>query len=251
MPRRITLEVAVTTPDEAVAAVAAGADRLELCAALEVGGVTPSVGLDFQVRQAVGCPVVILIRPRPGGFVYSAGEIEAMREEVLIWQDREREPVKFVLGVLGWGDGRPVLDRDRCRELAQTAEWRVAFHRAFDFLPDLPAALEDLIDLGFKRVLTSGGKPTALEGADVIAKLIERARGRIEILPGGGITPENVEELVRRTGCDQVHGSFRSPVTDPTLAANPALAAGMGGGTALDPARVAATRAVLDRLAGS
>lgn len=244
MPPRITLEVAVTTPDEAVAAVAAGADRLELCSALEVGGLTPSPGTFDAVRDLVEVPVWVLLRPRPGGFVYLEVEFEVIRMDLDSFEDAGADG--FVVGLLA---GPHRLDPDRCSRQVVESEGKVAFHRAFDFLPNPFAALEELIDLGFERVLTSGGAPTALEGAEVIAKLIEQAAGRIQVLPGGGITPENVEELVRCTGCDQVHGSFRSPVTDPTLAANPALAAGMGGGLALDPAKVAATRAVLDRLA--
>jgi copper homeostasis protein len=245
MSHRIILEVAVTTPDEAAAAVAAGADRLELCSALEVGGVTPWVELDGIGWVDEEFPAYLLLRPRPGGFVYTPQEWLAVRSqaEVYLQGDRVGGVVSGVLAKPG------MIHRGRCRELVKLANGRAVFHRAFDFLPDPFAALEELIDLGFERVLTSGGAPTALEGAEVIAKLIKQAAGRIEILPGGGVTPENVEELVRRTGCDQVHGSFRSPVHDPTLAANPALAAGMGGGMALDPAKVAATRAVLDRLA--
>ena len=244
MPPRITLEVAVTTPDEAVAAVAAGADRLELSVALEVGGLTPSPGAFLTCREAVSAPLCVLLRPRTGGFAYPEDEFDVLVSDAELFMSEGADGV--VVAVLT-AAGR--IDRELCGRLADAADGDAVFHRACDFLPDPFAALEELIALGFKRVLTSGGAPTALEGADVIAKLIEQAAGRIEILPGGGITPENVEELVRRTGCDQVHGSFRSPVADPTLAANPALAAGMGGGLALDPAKVAATRAVLDRLA--
>ncbi|MBX9626286.1 MAG: hypothetical protein K2X82_20980 [Gemmataceae bacterium] len=245
MSRRITLEVAVTTPDEAVAAVAAGADRLELCSALEVGGLTPSPGAFLTCRDAVAAPICVLLRPRVGGFAYPEDEFDVLASDAELFMSEGADAV-----VVGGLTPAGRIDRVLCRRLVDAADGdAVVFHRAFDFLPDPLAALEELIELGFQRVLTSGGAPTALEGADVIAKLIQRAAGRIEVLPGGGVTPENIEELVRRTGCDQVHGSFRSPVTDPTLASNPALAAGMGGGMALDPAKVAATRAVLDRLA--
>lgn len=245
MPPRITLEVAVTCVAEATAAKYAGADRLELCSALDVGGVTPSFGLCSHVLDWVRCPVVVLVRPQSGGFVYLHEEMEVMRTDV------ERCLVygasAVAVGVVRSERGRTALHHDYCRELADLSGGRAVFHRAFDFLSHLPSALEQLIDLGFQRVLTSGGAPTALDGADVIAGLIEQAAGRIEILPGGGVTPENVVELVRRTGCTQVHGSFRSPVHDPTLAGNPALAAGMGGGMSLDPTKVAAARAALDR----
>lgn len=248
MPPRITLEVAVTTPEEAVAAVSAGADRLELCSALEVGGVTPSQATFLLTRLSVAVPLFVLVRPRTGGFVTDQIDVGTIAADIgsflAVPQTGDRKPADGV--VFGAIESPDRID-PWCRRWAGQAAGRITFHRAFDFLSHLPAALEQLIDIGFKRVLTSGGAPTALEGADVIAGLVRQAAGRIEILPGGGVTPENVVELVRRTGCTQVHGSFRSPVHDPTLAGNPALAVGMGGGMALDPAKVAAARAALDR----
>ena len=115
-------------------------------------------------------------------------------------------------------------------DLVHDAQGKCVFHRAFDFMHASVADLEQLIQIGFERVLTSGGALTARQGATRIAELIRHARGRIEILPGGGINPENVAELIRATGCTQVHGSFRSAVTDRTLNANPDLAAQMGPG---------------------
>lgn len=242
--KRITLEVAVTTADEARLAVDAGADRLELCAALEVGGVTPSPGTFLEAGAAVRVPVYVLLRPRPGGFVYSDAEFATLKRDAEWFLSHVADGIVF--GILTT-DGQ--IDRDRCSELVWLARGKAVFHRAFDFLHDRPAALEELIDLGFERVLTSGGATTAIEGVEEIARLAHRAGGRIVILPGGGIRPENVANLLRVTGCDQVHASLRRPATDPILAANPRLAGQMGGGQTTDAELARAMRAALDSFA--
>lgn len=229
----------VTTVDEAVDAVAAGADRLELCAALEVGGVTPSPGTFLDVRAAVAVPVVVLVRPRPGGFVYSVCEWATVRRDADWFLARWADGI--VGGALERSGG---LHHDYCRELVHAAGGRAVLHRAFDFLPNLADGLSAAIDLGFARVLTSGGAFTAESGAGVIAELWRQASGRIEVLPGGGVTPANVARLIAATGCDQVHGSFRTPVTG----RRHVLAERMGDAATLDPYAVAAVRAELDRL---
>lgn len=242
--KRITLEVAVTTPDEARLAADAGADRLELCSALEVGGVTPSVGTFLEVRAAVGVPVCVLLRPRPGGFVYSDAEFASLKRDAEWFLSHGADGIVF--GLLT-RDGR--IDRARCSELVRLARGRAVFHRAFDFLGDRLMALGELIELGFERVLTSGGAATAIEGAAEIARLVQGAGGRIGILPGGGVRPGNVGDLLRMTGCGQVHASLRRPATDPTLSAKPCLADQMGGGQATDAELVRAMRAALDSFA--
>lgn len=238
--KRITLEVCVTTADEGVAAVAAGGDRLEFCAALEVGGVTPSPFAFRDLREAVAVPVCVLVRPRPGGFVYTP------REWVTVRRDAEWFLAHGADAIVGGAlDGTGGLDRGRCRELVQAAYGCAVLHRAFDFLPDLREGLSAVIDLGFTRVLTSGGATTAAAGASAIGGLLRFAAGRIEVLPGGGIDPGNVAELVAATGCEQVHGSFRSPVRS----IDHPLSKSMGKWLATDPTRVAAVRAELDRTA--
>jgi copper homeostasis protein len=237
--KRITLEVCVTTADEAVTAAAAGADRLELCTALEVGGVTPSPGAFLDARAAVRIPTYVLIRPRPGGFVYAPREFATIRRDAEWFLTHGADGI--VCGVLD-ESGR----LNNSGDLVRAARGRAVLHRAFDFLPNPFDGLTEAIDLGFERVLTSGGASTAVEGADVIWELRRLAAGRIEILPGSGIKPGNVAELVRTTGCDQVHGSFRSPAGG--AVGNPFVAAGMGSATRTDPALVAAVRAELDRL---
>jgi copper homeostasis protein len=204
----VLIEVAVTTADEARRAAAAGADRLELCSALEVGGITPSAATFLHVRDAVSIPVWVLVRPRPGGFEYSPGEFATLKQDAAWFLNHGAAGI--VVGVV---NADRTIDRERSAELVALANGKAAFHRAFDFTPDRFTALETLIELGFCRVLTSGGAATALAGAEELAKLIRAARGRIEVLPGGGIIPANVLELVRRTGCTQIHGSFRTAST--------------------------------------
>jgi copper homeostasis protein len=250
-PGRFTLEVAVSTPDEAVRAEQGGADRLELSAGLEVGGLTPSLGLFREVCKAVHLPVYVLLRPRTGGFCYTAREFAAMVRDA-------REFMKagaagLVFGVLTPDGG---IDRRRCARLVAAAGKRAVFHRAFDFLADPFLALDQLIDLEFERVLTSGGATSAETGATRLAALVQHAGWQIEVLPAAGVRPENVADLVRETRCDQVHSSARSPTADAVLGAHPRLAGAMGADVtgvrgSTDAELVAALRSELDRLAFS
>ncbi|HEV2973067.1 MAG TPA: copper homeostasis protein CutC [Pirellulales bacterium] len=205
MSRRI-LEVCLTSADEAEAAEVAGADRLELNAALALDGLTPSPGVLQSVLKATSLPIIAMVRPRPGGFCPGDADFAAMQTDAEWLCEAGVAGIAF--GILH-SDGS--IDLQRCRRIRETVAGRVAvvFHRAFDTAPDPFVALEQLIDLGFTRVMTSGGAKTALGGADVICELIERARERIEILPAGGIAPANLRELMARTACRQVHGSFR------------------------------------------
>jgi copper homeostasis protein len=244
--RPLTLEIAVSTPDEAAEAERAGADRLELSGALDAGGVTPSLGLFRAVREEVRVPVWVLVRPRPGGFAYSEREFAVMRADAELFLSEGAAGI--VLGVLT-PDGR--IDRERSRALVELAKGRAVFHRAFDFLPESLEALDELTDLGFARVLTSGGASTAEAGAKRLASLVGRAGTRIEVLPAGSIRPQNVAALVRATGCTQVHAAARADAPDPLLAAHPQLAAGMGRAAATSAALVRGLREQLDRLPGS
>lgn len=245
---RVTLEIAVSTPEEAIAAVQAGADRLELSAGLELGGLTPSLGVFEQVRKRVDVPIWVLLRPRSGGFQYSEDELAA------ILRDADYFIRAGAAGlVFGSLDAHDRVPEDACRRLIALAPKRVAFHRAFDFAVDSARVLEQIIALGFVRVLTSGGRERALDGAGLIADLIARAAGRIAIMPGGGVRPENVAELILSTGCSEVHAAARSPVRDAGLARNPPLARAMGAGAdcttfATNAAVVAGIRRELDRL---
>jgi copper homeostasis protein len=195
MNTRILLEVAVASAADAETAAAAGADRLELNAALELDGLTPTPGALAGARRA-GLPVVTMLRPRPGGFCYSEAELAAMLRD-LEWIDGE-----VAVGVL-----TPASEVD-VRRLGRFPTPRVVFHRAFDLVPDPLTALEQLIDLGVPRVMADAANH------ELLARLIDAARGRIVVLPAGGIRPENVRRLIERTGCVQVHGSFRRAAGD-------------------------------------
>jgi copper homeostasis protein len=248
-PSRVTLEVAVTTPDEALRAQQAGADRLELSSGLEVGGLTPSLGLFREVRKVVKLPIYVLIRPRPGGFCYTTREFGTMLRDARRFM--RAGAAGLVFGILK-EDGE--IHRTRCADLVWIAGKRAVFHRAFDLLADQFLALDVLIDLEFERVLTSGGGSTAEAGATRLSALVQHAGWEIGVLPAGGIRPENVADLVRETRCDQVHTSARVPVDDPLLAANPRLASALGGNpsgnrTATSADVVAAMRAELNRVA--
>jgi copper homeostasis protein len=209
--RDILLEVAVASADDALIAAGNGAHRLELNAALELGGITPSLGVLKEVRKAVGLPIMVMLRPRAGGFVYSGGEFRTMQQDCEVALSNGADGVAF--GIL---QGDHEIDVDRSRQLIrQAGRGQTVFHRAFDLTADPLGSLDQLVDLGVTRVLTSGGRATAPEGAAMIAQLVERAGDRIEILSGGGVRAENVVELLRVTGCKQVHGSFSEARDDP------------------------------------
>jgi copper homeostasis protein len=207
----ILLEVAVASADDALIAAENGAHRLELNAGLELGGLTPSLGVLKEVRKAAPLPIIVMLRPRAGGFVYSAGEFKTMQQDCDVALSNGADGIAF--GIL---HGDHEIDVDRCRQLIrQAGRAQTVFHRAFDVTAKPLASLDQLIELGATRLLTSGGRATAPEGAAMIARLVERSGNRIEILPGGGVRSENVVELLRVTGCNQVHGSFSEGRDDP------------------------------------
>jgi copper homeostasis protein len=211
VPDAVRLEICCGSLEDARAAEEGGADRIELCSALCVGGLTPSIGALAEARARVALPVMAMIRPRAAGFRYEHSEIAVMERDVEAAVDAGAQGVVF--GALGADSS---IDAPACRRLRAAARDReVVFHRAFDLTPDAGHALEELIDLGFTRVLTSGQRPTALEGTTILKRLIEQARGRIEILPGGGIRAHNVRQIVDETGCRQVHLSAFGTKTDP------------------------------------
>jgi copper homeostasis protein len=197
----ILIEAAVESLESALAAEGAGANRIELCANLSVGGTTPSASLIAAVLDATNLPVFVMIRPRGGGFVYSDDEIEKMLRD--IEHARSTSAAGIVTGVMT-PDAR--VDVERTGTLVNAASGLpVTFHKAFDSTDNLPKALEQLIQIGVSRVLTSGGAPTALEGASAIADLVDRARDRIAIIAGGKVRAHNVRELIVRTGIREVH----------------------------------------------
>ena len=201
MPADFLLEVAVDSLKRAVAAERAGAHRLELCANLDVGGLTPGIELLRRVRSAVRIPIHVLLRPRPGDFVYSAAEFAEMKSSIKTIAGENLDGI--VTGVL-LPDGR--VDIPRTRELVALASpMRVTFHRAFDQAPDFAAALESVILTGAHRLLTSGGAADAQTGAPILRSLFEQAANRITILPGGGLHPGNIAQVARATGARELH----------------------------------------------
>jgi copper homeostasis protein len=195
------VEAAVETLESALAAERAGADRIELCENLSEGGTTPGEGLIAAATERMRIPVFVLIRPRAGGFVYSQGEFEEMIRD--IGRAGSLGIAGIVTGALTT-QGR--VDVGLTRALVEAAAGLpVTFHRAIDSAANLPAALEETIEAGASRVLTSGGAATALEGMDVVAALTDQAGTRIGIVAGGGIREHNVRDVIARTGVREVH----------------------------------------------
>jgi copper homeostasis protein len=211
MKNRALLEMSVETLDAAVAAVRGGADRVELCEDLSVGGVTPNLDLIKATRERIHVPIFVMIRPRGGDFCYSAAEFRRMKEEIA--QAKAAGMDGVVLGILT-PEGR--VDIERTEVLVHLAKPLPAtFHRAFDELADLAQGLENVIAVGATRVLTSGGMATAEEGAPGIERLLEQARDRIAILPGGGIRPANLSKIVRATRAAEFHSGLSNLLSHP------------------------------------
>jgi len=201
----IQIEACVESLEAAVAGAEGGAHRIELCANLAVGGVSPSRELIAACVSQLRIPTFVMVRPRGGNFHYSAAERAGMIEE--IWEVKAAEAQGIVTGAL-----RPdaTVDETLTRELIAAARpLPVTFHRAFDECRDAAKALETLIALGVTRVLTSGQAAAAPEGAATIAKLVRLAAGRIGILAGGGINGDNVAALVQTSGVSEVHLSTK------------------------------------------
>jgi copper homeostasis protein len=208
----LTLEIVCASAEDCAAAERGGANRIELVSAIEMGGLTPSAGC-FQASKArCRLPIIVMLRPRTGGFCFTDGEFETMKLDARQFWEADG----YVTGILQ-SDGR--IDQDRCRELMMeqpSSDW--VFHRAFDVTPDPFEALETLISLGFKRLLTSGQKPTVEEGVDLLKELVKRADGRIEILPGSGLNKGNLQRLAQQIGVDQVHATAFENAPDSSTA---------------------------------
>jgi len=196
------LEVCVDDVAGLHAAVQGGADRIELCSCLDLGGLTPSTGLMAEARHA-GVPVIALIRPRSGGFVYTEAEERVMLHDI-------QQAAAWGLAGVAIGALTPegALDVALLERLARAAHGlQLTLHRAFDLVRDRSCALEAAIALGFQRILTSGGALKAPDGAAQLAALVAQSRGRIAILAGSGVNAHNVGELLSSTGVQEVHAS--------------------------------------------
>lgn len=238
------LEIAVQDSTGARAAFAAGADRVELCQALaETGGLTPSAGTVEAVLEAAGSAqrVAVLVRPRPGGFVYDAEEIALVAADV-------RQIVRCGAGgvVVGALRADGAVDVEAMRRWVDAADGAdVVFHRAIDTLADPVAIIDELADLGIRRVLTSGGAARSIDGIDAIAALVRGSAGRVQIMPGGGVRVADIPAFVS-AGADAVHLSARRASGD-TAPSGPG--GGVSGFDRTDPEIVAAARAALDGIA--
>ncbi|HNV03557.1 MAG TPA: copper homeostasis protein CutC [Vicinamibacterales bacterium] len=218
----VLLEICCGSLDDALEAGAGGADRVELCSSLFHGGLTPSFGTLVEAKARLDIPVIFMARPRGGGFCYTATEMAAMERDTEMAVAQGADGVVF--GILT-EDGR--IDLPRTRRLRDRVGDRDAvFHRAFDVTPDPFRALDELIDLGITRVLTSGQCDTVWEGMPLIARLIDYAAGRIQIMPGGGIKPFHVDEVIARTGCRQIHIAAWKTERDDSTRHRPAVTFG-------------------------
>ena len=218
MDQRVLLEVCANSVTSALAAQEGGAARVELCENLYEGGTTPSYGQIALARNLLHINIYVLIRPRGSDTLYTDLEFDVMIADVRHCIEAGCDGI--VIGILK-PDG--TIDKERCATLVNMAKQHglgATFHRAFDLSADLNQSLEDVIEIGCDRILTSGGRTTAMEGAGVIMRLIKQAAGRITIMPGCGISETNAADLVRYTGATEIHASARRRFDSPMVFRN-------------------------------
>jgi copper homeostasis protein len=216
MSNGFVLEVCVESLDRAMAAERGGAHRIELCGDLSSGGITPSVGLMQEARRHLRIPIHVMIRPRAGDFCYSAHELEIMRNDIQAAKQFNMDGV--VLGIL---DESNRIDVERTRMLVEFAHpLPVTFHRAFDTAENLERSLEDVIKAGAARILTSGGQPRATDALSTLARLVKAAKGRILLMPCGGINSRNIARVVRATLAQEIHTSVGTSRSGSTSSGN-------------------------------
>lgn len=218
MPK-IPVEIVCCSVDDCVEASLGGADRIELCGAITVGGLTPSVGTLIEAKRRIDLPIVVMVRPRGAGFDYTEAEFATMLADAEQLMANGADGLVF--GVLQ-PDG--TLDVARMKQLVDLcgAKDKVC-HRCFDVVPNPEEALEQLIDLGITRLLTSGQRALASDGAPLIRQLVEQAAGRIEILPAGGLRMHNIVGFLNETGCSCVHLAPFIEQTDSSTLGNPEI----------------------------
>jgi len=199
----IIKEACVGNYREAKKAYELGAQCIELCDNLKEGGTTPSYGTILMAKETLPFPINVMIRPRGGNFVYTEEEIGIMEKDIELCQ--EAQVNAFVFGALT--PDRRIDERAVRRLMAKARGLKVTFHMAFDEIEDKKEALDRLIAFGIDRVLTKGGPGSALDNCQTLKELVEYAQGRIGIVAGGGITKDNYEEVVKKTGVKEVHGT--------------------------------------------
>ena len=215
-------EICANSVASCIAAQEGGANRVELCAGIPEGGTTPSYGMIRSARECISIALNVIIRPRGGDFLYSEEEINEMLYDIKVAKELGADGLVF--GCL-LPDGS--VDKvNMARLMAAAGDTPVTFHRAFDHSSDPMQALEDIIELGCARILTSGCRPTALEGAGLLAKLVEKAGDRIIIMPGCGVKESNIAEIARLSGAREFHFSARESVESGMVFRNPQVAMG-------------------------
>ena len=220
MKKRL-IEVCCGSADDVIEAWKAGADRVELNSDLFHGGLTPTVGSLRVAKRETGLPVMTMIRPREGGFCYTEAEFAVCLEDARVLLENGADGLVF-----GFLHADGTIDRERTKELtgiARAAGKDAVFHRAIDVVPDWRAALDTLIELGVTRVLTSGQAPDVSWGTAVVREMIAYAAGRIQILPGAGITPLSLERVLEESGADQIHVAIHRTLPDTSTVNNRAI----------------------------
>lgn len=205
------LEICAVNIQSALVAQSAGMQRIELCSALDVGGLTPSLGLLRAVRKNLRIPINVLIRPREGNFCYTAPELAIMLDDIRHCREAGTDGV--VIGAL---DNSGQIDVPAMQAMLDAADGMdVTCHRAFDFAADPAEALETLVSLGIRRVLSSGQASTAYEGRFLLQQLVKQAAGRISVMPGAGLSAKNIREVADVTGAMEFHFTGRKKVVQP------------------------------------
>ena len=214
----ITIEVCCGSVDDVIQAKEAGAARVELNSCLFLGGLTPSLG-EIRLAKKTGMEIMAMVRPRGGGFCYTNAEFETMLADTEIFVNEGADGIVF--GILK-PDG--TIDEKRCAQIIKLiGNKQIVFHRAIDVVPDWKSSLDVLVNLGVKRVLTSGQHTSAHYGKDVIKDMVQHAGGRIEILAGCGFNTQNIREITEKTGVDQLHLSAFKTYNDTSAHSNQAI----------------------------
>jgi len=238
MKNPVVLEICADSVESALAAERGGAHRIELCSNLVEGGVTPSAGLISTSRSKLAISLFVMIRPRGGDFCYSEDEFESMRRDVQTAKQLGADGIVF--GILT-EDGR--VDVVRTRHLVELARpLQCTFHRAFDMSHDLERSLQEILEAGANRVLTSGGEQKVENGMEIIAGLIRASGGRIAVMAGGGITESNVHRIITHSGAREVHASVQAHRPSPMRHRNEKISMGLIKGREYDRVVVLQTK---------
>ena len=220
------IEICAQSLTSALAAQKGGAQRIELCTALEVGGLTPSPATMLAARQLLSIPICVLIRPRAGDFIYSDLEFETIKQDIVWCKENGMDGV--VVGILTKG---ATFDVPKMKALVALARpMQIACHRAFDQTPDASEALQQLIDMGFDRILTSGQAENVVKGRDILRGLVAQANGRITIMPGNGVNVDNLKNLIIDTKATEFHTTAKSIVQSPMTTYQDSVSFNLGGG---------------------